>query len=64
LIGLRGLKRATRRGLARVPARHRSRFEDIGNGCLALALEGEIHITSEQVDLLKEQLKERAARTP
>jgi hypothetical protein len=38
------------------------RFKDAGSGRLALVLDGEIHITSEQAQLLKNQLQERALR--
>jgi hypothetical protein len=37
-----------------------ARFTDAGHGRLAVVLEGEIHITSEQAQLLKTQLQERA----
>lgn len=40
-----------------------ARFKDIGGGRLAVVLDGEIHITFEQADLLKQQLRERASRT-
>lgn len=39
-----------------------ARFKDASNGRLAVVLEGEIHITSEQAQLLKNQLQERALR--
>jgi hypothetical protein len=39
-----------------------ARFKDAGSGRLALILDGEIHISSDQVQLLKDQLKERASR--
>jgi hypothetical protein len=39
-----------------------ARFEDSSNGHLAVVLDGEIHINSEQAQLLKNQLQERAQR--
>jgi len=39
-----------------------ARFKDAGHGRLAVVLDGEIHITSEQAQLLKNQLQERALR--
>jgi hypothetical protein len=36
--------------------------KDAGHGRLAVVLDGEIHITSEQAQLLKNQLQERALR--
>jgi hypothetical protein len=39
-----------------------ARFKDAGNGRLAVVLDGEIHITPEQAQLLKNQLQERALR--
>ena len=37
-------------------------IQDAGHGRLAVVLEGEIHITSEQAQLLKTQLQERASQ--
>ena len=39
-----------------------ARFKDAGSGHLAVVLSGEIHVTSEQADLLKNQLQVRASR--
>ncbi len=39
-----------------------ARFKDAGNGRLAVVLDGEIHITSQQAQLLKNQLQERSLR--
>jgi hypothetical protein len=39
-----------------------ARFQDSAYGRLAVVLDGEIHITSEQAQLLKSQLQERALR--
>jgi hypothetical protein len=37
-----------------------ARFKDTGNGRLAVVLDGEIHINSDQAQSLKNQLQERA----
>ncbi len=39
-----------------------ARFKDAGDGRLALVLNGEIHVTSQQAEILKSQLRERAQR--
>ncbi|HXW14174.1 MAG TPA: hypothetical protein VEN79_06670 [Terriglobia bacterium] len=39
-----------------------ARFKDAGSGHLAVVLSGEIHLTSQQADLLKNQLQVRASR--
>jgi len=39
-----------------------ARFKDGGSGHLVVVLGGEIHITSQQADLLKNQLRERGSR--
>jgi hypothetical protein len=39
-----------------------ARFKDTGNGRLAVVLDGEIHITSAQAQLLRSQWQERASR--
>ena len=39
-----------------------ARFKDVGSDHLAVVLGGEIHITFEQADLLKNKLRERASQ--
>lgn len=40
------------------------RFTDLGAGRLAVVLDGDLHITSAQAQLLKDQLQERAQKPP